>query len=553
MAPTKFGIGQSIRRKEDDPLLRGGGRYVADALPGGALHAVLVRSPHAHAQFRSIPRRRRRCRVCGSCSPATTSPMSGRCRCRAAFRASIFRCRAIRCWRKARCITSATRSPSSSPTRWSRRRTPPKRSRSNGEPLPHVVGAVAALEKGAVQVWPDRPGNLAFEITLGEQAATARGVREARAHGVSLTLVNQRLVTNYLDTRGVIAEYDAARPPDADARQPGQPLSCAIRCARCSSCRRRRSASSRRMSAAASAPSCSSIANTRWWRSPRRSSSSRCAWIADRTEHFLGDAQGRDNITTAKLALDDKGRFLALDIDLIADMGAYLSAYAPYIPFLGAGMSPGVYDIPALSCPRARRLHQHRAGRCLSRRRPPRSGLRDRAAGRCRRARARHRARRAAPAQLHQAEGDAVHDARPDKIYDTGDFAAHMARAQEMADWDGFSKRAAASKKNGRCAASGLRPTSRPAATWAPDTATITLDHDGGVTALMGSQSSGQGHATVLRADRRRASRPAAGTGADGAGRHRPRSRPAPAPADRARSRAAARRSTARPRRSPTI
>ena len=65
------------------------------------------------------------------------------------------------------------------------------------------------------------------------------------------------------------------------------------------------------------------------------------AWIADRSEHFLGDAQGRDNITTAKLALDDKGRFLALDIDLIADMGAYLSAYAPYIPFLGAGMSAG--------------------------------------------------------------------------------------------------------------------------------------------------------------------------------------------------------------------
>ena len=70
-------------------------------------------------------------------------------------------------------------------------------------------------------------------------------------------------------------------------------------------------------------------------------------WIADRSEHFLGDAQGRDNVTTARLALDERHRFLALDVDLIADMGAYLSQFAPYIPYLGAGMSPGVYDIPA--------------------------------------------------------------------------------------------------------------------------------------------------------------------------------------------------------------
>jgi CO/xanthine dehydrogenase Mo-binding subunit len=45
--------------------------------------------------------------------------------------------------------------------------------------------------------------------------------------------------------------------------------------------------------------------------------------------------------------LDEKHRFLALDIDLITDMGAYLSQFAPYIPYLGAGLSPGVYDIPA--------------------------------------------------------------------------------------------------------------------------------------------------------------------------------------------------------------
>jgi carbon-monoxide dehydrogenase large subunit len=52
-------------------------------------------------------------------------------------------------------------------------------------------------------------------------------------------------------------------------------------------------------------------------------------WIADRSEHFLGDTQGRDNVATARLALDEKHRFLALDVDLVADMGALRYAPAP--------------------------------------------------------------------------------------------------------------------------------------------------------------------------------------------------------------------------------
>ena len=79
-------------------------------------------------------------------------------------------------------------------------------------------------------------------------------------------------------------------------------------------------------------------------------------WVADRTEHFLGDAHGRDNVTTAKLALDEGGRFLGLDVDLICDMGAYLSTYAPYIPYIGALMLPGVYDFP-LCCVRIRGVY----------------------------------------------------------------------------------------------------------------------------------------------------------------------------------------------------
>src|SRR5262249_50729467 len=75
--------------------------------------------------------------------------------------------------------------------------------------LPHVVDAVAALEPGAPQVWPGKPGNVAFAMTLGDEAKAAAPFTGA-AQTIELAVVNQRLVTNYMDTRGVIAEYDAA-------------------------------------------------------------------------------------------------------------------------------------------------------------------------------------------------------------------------------------------------------------------------------------------------------------------------------------------------------
>ena len=220
-------------------------------------------------------------------------------------------------------------------------------------------------------------------------------------------------------------------------------------------------------------------------------------WIAERTEHFLGDAQGRDNITTARLALDDKGRFLALDIDIVADMGAYLSAYAPYIPYLGAGMSPGVYDIPACYV-RVRGAYTNTvpvdAYRGAG---PSRGGLCDRAAGRCRGARARHRAGRAAAEELHQAEGDAVRD-RDRQGLRLRRLRRRTWRARRRSATGTASRSAPPRRKRaGLIRGIGLSTYIEACGTMGPDTATITLDSDGGVTVLIGSQSSGQGHATA--------------------------------------------------------
>ncbi len=153
-------------------------------------------------------------------------------------------------------------------------------------------------------------------------------------------------------------------------------------------------------------------------------------WVADRTEHFLGDSQGRDNITTARMALDDKGRFLALDLDIVADMGAYLSCYAPYIPWLGVGMAPGVYDIP-LAYVRLRGAYTNTV---------PVDAYRG--AGRPEAAYVIERLVDAAAREIGMAPDilrrrnfikpkAMPYTTATGKIYDSGDFAGHMARAQE--------------------------------------------------------------------------------------------------------------------------
>ena len=495
MTLSKFGVGQSVRRKEDDPLLRGGGRYVADHWPQGTLHAVMVRSPHAHARFRIGAGAARampgvRLILTGE-DVAALGPLP--------MQAGI---EGVDIWTPPHAVLAkdevrhvgdaaafvvadtldqAKDAAEALDIAW--------------QALPHVIGAAEALVQGAAQVWPKRAGNLAFETTLGDRVATAKAFKDA-PRAVSVTLVNQRLVTNYLDTRGVIAEYDAAR--DRVTLTLGSQGSHAVRDTLTADVLKIAPDKLRVVTPDVGGGfgtklftyreyALAAVAARRLKRPVR--------WVAERSEHFLGDAQGRDNITTAKLALDGKGRFLGLDIDIVADMGAYLSAYAPYIPFLGAGMSPGVYDIPACFV-RLRAAYTHTV---------PVDAYRG--AGRPEASYVIERLVDAAARELEIAP-DAIrrrnfikpkampYTTATDKVYDSGDFAAHMARAQEIGAWDGFRQRAAAAKRKGLIRGIGLATYVEACGSMGPDTATVTLDKDGGITALMGSQSSGQGHAT---------------------------------------------------------
>jgi len=495
MSVAKFGIGQSVVRKEDDPILRGHGRYVADHAPAGVLHALMVRSPHAHARFRFTDVAAARA-IPGVRLMLTAEEVTdlGTLPCQAALPDveiavppyPILADGEVRhvgdavAFVVADTIEQARDAAEALAIEW--------------ETLPHVVDAAAALAPDAPPVWP--AGNVAFEVAIGDRAATEKAFAAA-ARTVSLTLVNQRLVTNYLDTRGVVAEYDAAQ--DRITLTLSSQGSHAIRDVLCNEVLKIAADKLRVVT-----PDVGGGFGTKLFCYREYALAAVAAqklrrpvkWIGERTDHFLGDSQGRDNVTTARLALDEKNRFLALDVDLVADMGAYLSCYGPFIPFLGAVMVPGVYDIPACHV-RVRGAYTNTvpvdayrgAGR------PEAAYMIERLVDVAAREvgiepDALRRKNFIAPKAMPYATATG-------KVYDSGEFAAHMRRAQEIADWAGFKKRLAQAKRAGLLRGIGLATYIEACGNNGPDAATVRLDQDGGITVLAGSQSTGQGHATA--------------------------------------------------------
>ncbi len=496
MAPVKFGVGQSVRRKEDDPLIRGKGRYTDDHSPGRELHGLMVRSPHAHAKFKI------------DAGAARAKPGVS----------EIFTHRDVRDLGTLPCLFELP------DTKF---KVPPYLILADGEvrhvgdavafvvaetieqardavealkidwqPLPSVVGVKNAIQKNAPQVWADQPGNVLFDVSIGDKKAVDAAF--AKAHAVAeIAIVNPRVVINYIETRAVVAEYDAKR--DHLTLTLGSQGSHRIRDILCQNILKIPVDQMRVICPDVGGGFGTKLFPYREYalaafaaRKLRKS----VKWVADRAEHFLGDAQGRDNVTTARMALGEDGKFLGMDVDLVADMGAYLSTFGPYIPYGGAGMLPGLYDFQAFYC-RVRTVFTNTvpvdayrgAGR------PEASYVVERLADAAARKLgmtpdAIRRKNFIAPRAMPYTTATA-------KIYDSGDFAAHLKRAQEVANWKEFPKRAKAAKKLGLVRGIGLGSYVEVCGTMGEEAAEVRLDESGDVTVLIGTQSSGQGHLTA--------------------------------------------------------
>ncbi|MGB8818553.1 MAG: xanthine dehydrogenase family protein molybdopterin-binding subunit [Rhizobiaceae bacterium] len=219
-------------------------------------------------------------------------------------------------------------------------------------------------------------------------------------------------------------------------------------------------------------------------------------WVGSRTEHFLTDAHGRDNVVEAEMALDDDGRFLALKVNLIANMGAYLSENAVFVPELGISMTTGLYDIPAIdvtiknvytnTCP----VDAYRgAGR------PEAAYLIERLADEC------ARELGIAPDEIRRrnfiAKDRFPYTTAAGRTYDVGEFEGHLDLALAQADWSDFAKRREVSAQEGKLRGIGLSSYVEICAFDGGEPAFVTLRMDGSIELRIGTQSNGQGHATA--------------------------------------------------------
>jgi carbon-monoxide dehydrogenase large subunit len=220
-------------------------------------------------------------------------------------------------------------------------------------------------------------------------------------------------------------------------------------------------------------------------------------WTADRTESFLTDTHGRGHVSKGCLALDPEGRFLALQVETVADLGAYISNYGAFVPTLaGTGMLTGVYHIPAF----------HARVRCVHTSTTPVDAYRG--AGRPEAAYLIERLVDVAardtglsPIEIRKRNfipPDAFPYATAGRhTYDSGEFARVMDQALERSDWAGFPARRTMSEKRGKRRGIGLATYIEICGGTSGEDVGLTLSPDGGAEILVGTQSSGQGHETA--------------------------------------------------------
>ena len=344
-------FGSSIKRREDPSLITGASRYTDDLKLPGMLYAAIVRSPYAHAHIKGID----------TSKAAALSGVVG-----------VFTGNDIK--------DSGT--PGVVPVGWllPDMKIPPHpvlasetvRCVGDGvavvvaedryiardaldlvevdyEPLGAVTDPALTVDEGAPQLHEEAPNNIAFDWEIGDRSSTEESFTNA-AHTVEVKLRNNRLIPNAIEPRSALASYDRLKSELTIWMTSQNPHI------------------HRLLMSLASlglpehkihviAPEVGGGFGSKIHHYPDEVITSWCSmqlhrpvkWTATRSEANLTDAHGRDHVTNAKLALDKDGRILGLQATTYANMGAYLSTFAPAVPtYLHATLFSGEYDIPAI-------------------------------------------------------------------------------------------------------------------------------------------------------------------------------------------------------------
>jgi carbon-monoxide dehydrogenase large subunit len=376
--------------------------------------------------------------------------------------------------------------------------------------LPAVVDMKKALA-GRTAVHDEAPNNLCFDWELGDKAAVDAAFAKA-AHITKLDLVNNRLVPNAIEPRAAIGHFDLATGDTTLYTTSQNPH--VIRLLMGAFVLGLPEHKLRVYAPDVGGGFGSKIyhyaeeALVTW---ASRQLGRPVRWTAERSESFMSDAHGRDHVTHVELALDKDGTFLALKAETLANMGGYLSTFAPCIPtWLHGTLLAGQYRTPAIwTNVKAVFTNTVPVDAYRGAGRPEATYLLERVVSKA-----------AAELGIDQAELRRRNFIRKDQfpyqtpvavVYDTGDYAASLDQALALSDYKGFPSRRAAAKDKGRLRgigvasyieACGIAPSSLVGALGARaglyEAATIRVNPTGSVSVLTGSHSHGQGHETTF-------------------------------------------------------
>jgi carbon-monoxide dehydrogenase large subunit len=511
---TATGIGAPVRRKEDQRFVTGKGRYVDDFNRPGQAYAAFVRSPHAHANLRSVDTSAAKAMpgvlavltgddlaadkigglICGwmihskDGTPMKAGPhpalAQGKVRYVGDHVAVVIADTVAQAKDGAEAV------------------------KVDYEVLSAVVDPAAA-QKSPVQLHEVASDNTVYRWHLGDKAAVDNAFATAK-HVTKLDLVNNRLVPNPMEPRAAIGEYDAGDEAFTLYTTSQNPhvarlvLSAFIGIAPEHKLR-------------VIAPDVGGGFGSKIfiyaeetvcvWAAKKVGRAVK--WTSDRTEAFLCDAHGRDHVTHAEMALGEDCKILALRVATIANLGAYLSTFSSSVPtYLYAPLLSGQYDVPAIYCEvdgvytNTAPVDAYRgAGR------PEATFVVERLVEIA----ARETGTDPAKFRKRNYIRKFPHQTPVIMTYDAGDYGASLAKALELSDYQSFPRRRRESARNGKLRgigfssyieACGIAPSQAVGSLGAGvglwESAEVRVNPTGSIEVLTGSHSHGQGHETTF-------------------------------------------------------
>ena len=502
----KFGVGQPVRRVEDARLITGQGRYTDDIDLPHTAQACVLRAPLAHGDIRKVDA------AAARAMPGVLLILTG---------ADVV----AEGLGDVPCASALTNRDGSQRHDTPRPVLAVHKVRHVGEPvalvvaetlaqardaaeaiavdyaeLPASVDARAAMAEGAAPLFDHIANNILFDWdndTCDFAATEAAFARAARV--TTLEMVNNRVVANAMEPRNAIGDYDAAagRPVLYTATQGPHfvrdPLAEAVL------------KMPKEKLRVVTPTNVGGAFGMKAFVYPEQALVVWAAgklkrpvkWQSDRSEGFMSDNQGRDHFTRAELAMDDKGRFLAVRVSILANLGAYLSFMGPFIPTRSSDLISGLYTTPAIAinvkgvCTNTVPVCAYRgAGR------PEASYLIERLVDAAARdiGMSPDRIRR-----INFIKPNAMPYTSATKLtFDSGEFAPMMDLCMDKADWKGFAKRRRESERRGLLRGIGMATYTERCGGGFPETASIEFKDDR-IELVMGNQEYGTGLHTAYK------------------------------------------------------